>query len=334
VVFPAHPDWWANQLTFTGGGYAIVFSNRVVVRATLGGALILLDDNGSVSSHPATSTWDATLGRVEALAASDIRTCPAGSWPISLSTFDGGWLLVCGTASDQPSRLILSDRGTVGDTGAVTGRSGAYCGTIDNAEVCAYRAPAVVTIALPGEPVTQHSVQRNYYDGYGPGGQGEGTGSYGVDVPESTAKDQVRYLTQILQKSMVGRSSINRAVAEVRGCTRLDDAVATVAGVVANREELLTALDSAPVDAVPDGGELLAKLRTALQLSHDSDLVWEQWAQSEQSNGCAEGETSPLYRQVIQMNVQVSAAKDDFVNVWNSRISSAYAAPEFRRSQI
>jgi hypothetical protein len=104
--------------------------------------------------------------------------------------------------------------------------------------------------------------------------------------------------------------------------------------VVANRQELLNALDSTPVDAVPDGAALVAKLRTALQLSHDSDLVWVQWAQAQQANGCATGENDPLYQQVTGMNQNVATAKDDFVNSWNSQIAPSYGAPTFKTSQI
>ena len=334
VVYPGDPKWWANQLNFTGEGYEVVFSNQARLRVTLGGALVYLEQDGSTTTHPATNVWDNASGVVSFTVPADVKTCPTGSWPISLSTFKAGWLLVCGTATGKPTVLSFSDGTTVSEATAVTSQGDGYCATLEAGVVCAYRAPALITVTPQGGGVRQHSVAANYFTGYGQGGAGEGTGSYGVQAPDSTAKDQVRYLTQILQKSMTGRSNLNRAVTQVRTCTNLAEAITAMNSVTANREELLAALDSTPVDLVPDGSALVAKLRTALQLSHDSDLVWARWAQSEQVNGCSEGEANALYRQVTELNRGVSEAKDDFLSDWNTQIAAAHDAPTFSRSQI
>jgi hypothetical protein len=200
--------------------------------------------------------------------------------------------------------------------------------------VCAYRSPAVVSVTDPSGKVTQHSADANYFDDHGQGGTGKGNGSYGVDTPDDNGKDQVRYLTQILEKSMAGRTNLQAAVDKVRGCTDVVGAVASFNDVLANRQELLDALDSAPVDAVPNGSALVASLRNALRLSHDSDEVWLQWAMAEQANGCADGEDNPLYQQVRTMNNSVAAAKSDFLAVWNRDIAPTYGARRFKTSQI
>jgi hypothetical protein len=334
VVFPTHPDWVASELTFTGGGQEVVFTNGTRVRVALGGAVVYTDSGGTVTAQVVTRSWNNVAGEPEFTVPAEVRTCPAGSWPISLSTYQGGWLLVCGTAADAPTSMHFNTGSEVVDLGSVAARNGGYCGTADIGTVCGYRSPAVVSVTDSAGTTSQHSAESNYFDGHGQGGSGRGNGSYGVEAPDDNAKDQVRYLTQILQKSTAGRVSLQSAVDRVRGCTDLTGAVASFHDVLANRQELLDALDSSPVDAVPDGAALVATLRDALRLSHDSDQVWLTWAQAEQASGCAEGENSDLYRQVRAMNHAVAAAKDAFLRRWNSEIAPRYHAPRFRTSQI
>lgn len=334
VVYPSHPDWQAAQLNFTGGGHEVVFSNGARVRVSLGGSVVYTDADGKTTTQTATEAWNNATGEVKVSVPKDLKTCPADSWPISLSTYNGGWLLVCGTNADAPTSMVYNDGSRTSELGSVSYRNGGYCGTGDVGTVCGYRAPAVVSVTDASGKVTQHSVGGNYFDDHGAGGAGQGTGSYGVEAPTDTAKDQVRYLTQILQKSAAGRANLNAAVAQVRSCSDVAGAVTTINGVIANRQELLDALASTPVDAVPNGSQLVAKLRNALDLSLKSDQVWLQWAQAEQSNSCAEGENSATYKRVETMNESVATAKDAFVAAWNSQIAATYKAPRFATSQI
>lgn len=334
VMYPSHPDWQAAQLNFTGGGHEVVFSNGTRIRVSLGGSVVYTDADGKTTTQTATEAWNNATGEVKVSVPKDLKTCPANSWPISLSTYDGGWLLVCGTNADAPTSMVYNDGSRTVDLGSVAYKNGGYCGAGDIGTVCGYRAPAVVSVTDASGKVTQHSVGVNYFDDHGAGGAGQGTGSYGVEAPTDTAKDQVRYLTQILQKSAAGRANLDAAVAQVRSCSNVAGAVTTINGVIANRQELLDALASTPVDAVPNGSQLVAKLRNALELSLKSDRVWLQWAQSEQSNSCAEGENSVTFKQVETMNQSVATAKDAFVAAWNSQIVGTYKAPRFVTSQI
>lgn len=334
VVFPAHPDWVPTELNFSPGGHDVAFTNGTRVRVSLGGRVVTTEADGTVTAQPVTSAWNDAVGRLKAFVPSDLRTCPAGSWPISLSTYQGGWLLVCGTAADAPTSMLLSAGSDVTEVGSVTYRNGGYCGTAQARTICGYRSPAVVSVTTPDGTVTQHSADSNYFDGHGAGGTGQGNGSYGVETPDDNAKDQVRYLTEILEKSMAGRTNLQSGVDRVRTCTDLDGAISSFNDVLANRQELLDALDSAPVDAVPDGQGLTARLRDALQLSHDSDEVWLQWAQTEQANGCADGQDNPLYQQVRSMNGDVAVAKQQFLAMWNQRIAPTYHVRTFTVSQI
>lgn len=333
VVMPDHPDWTATELTFSPGGYSVTFGNGARLRSTLGGALIEVVENGQSRFATASETWSDAAGKLGFTAPKDLPNCPAGSWPIALSVLDGGWLLVCGTGPAQPMAISYASGGNIRGTDKVTFGNGGYCGDLDETKVCAYHAPALVTERTAGNEL-QRSVSVDYFSGRGAGGSGKGTGSFGVDAPRDNDKDQVRYLRQILQKSTTGRSNLDAAVNQVRSCTNLAEAITTLRSVTANREELLAALDATPLTAVPDGALLVARLRSALTLSRDSDLVWVQWAESEQASGCAQSMGNPLYAQVTGMNRDVARAKDDFLTLWNKRIAPAYGISTFSRSQI
>ncbi len=333
VITPDQPKWKATELNFVPGGFQAVFGTDATIWVSLGGSAVTVEERGEQTMRPTTTAWTAARGSTDLRLPSDIRQCPAGSWPISLSTFDGGWLLVCGTAASQPTQLIFND-GQIIDSEKVSYHSGTYCADTTAGEVCVHRSPALVTIEGDSAEVEQHSVASNYFSGYGEGGAGTGAGSYGVAAPETNAKDQVRYITEILEKSAVDRADLNEAVSQVRACQDLPGAIRTLEGVTDNRNELLEALDSTPVDAIPGGTQLASQLRRALELSRDSDLVWVEWAESEQANGCALGNDNPLYKTVYNMNLDVALAKDAFVDNWNTNIAPQYGAPQFTRPQI
>lgn len=331
VVFGSHGDWQASTINFSGNGYQVGLTDGRKVDVSLGGALVSVDAQGTVQQYPATRAWNNVNGEIAYRAPADVKSCPAGSWPISLSTFNGGWLLVCGTSAAQVTAFYYSDAGTVTEGKNPTYSQGGYCADSTRGRVCAYSTPALIAVGDNGEH--QQSVTSNYFDGLGQGGAGQGTGSYGVNAPTADAKDQVRYLTEILQKSSAGRSSLEDAVSHVKACTSVSEAVTALQGVTANRQELLTALASTPVDAVPDGASLVASLRAAIEKSYASDQVWVQWAQS-MTTTCVDPMSSPLYAQVQAMNESVAVAKDAFVSRWNVSIAPQYGAPTFTTSQI
>lgn len=332
VVVP-NANWRAAELHFNDGGYSIVFTNGIRLTASLGGMLVSIDDRGTVTTPAVTRAWSSARGEGPFTVPAGLPACPAGSWPLSLSTFSGGWLLVCGTATPSPTSLVLYDNGQTIEGSEVTYRSGAYCAQTDGGVICAYWAPALVTREI-GSGVVQHSVDHNYFAGRGSGGTGQGTGSYGVDTPTQDAQDQVRYLTQILQRSMVGRASLETAINQVRSCTNVADAVASLGDVVVNREELLDAVAAAPVDAVPNGAALVAKLRLALQRSLDTDRYWLAWAQAQAATNCSDGTSNPNYLRANEMTHGVADAKNDFLTTWNTQIAPRYRAPQFTIGQI
>jgi hypothetical protein len=338
IVYTAHADWTATELNWgTDGSYEIVFSNGCRLRVALGGRILLIDQDGQRTTYQPTQSWSASRGEMKPRATrpTQVQSCPAGTWPISLSYFsDGRYLLVCGTAADQPTRLIFVDGVNDGESDSVSYSSGAYCAQLAVGKVCAYSSPAVITITDANGNQQQYSVEENYFSDTGAGGAGEGAGSYGVPAPEDNAEDQVRYLVEIMEKAHAGRQDIDTAVDQVRNCNDLEGARTLMAGVTQNRQELLDALDSTPVDRVVDGSLLISRLRTALELAKRSDEVWEQWAADEQANGCRYGEESTYYKTVRKYNEEVADAKATFLETWNNSIVPTYGVRSWLTEDI
>lgn len=332
VVDPSNPDRKATHLTFTPGGYQIVWHRGPTITVSLGGSIVQSESGGTTTTVTPTRIWNAGQPRPIYIAPQGMKSCPKGTWPLSASTFDGGWLVICGT-NDGPNRLYYTVGETTVESDKVITDGTNYCADTDQGKVCAYHSPAVVSVLDGTKVKIQHAVTGNYFDGAGHGGAGQGTGSYGVNAPKKSAQDQVRYLKEILEKSAKGRASLEGAVNQVRSCTNVSQALATFKSVTANREELLKALDSTPVDQIPGGTTLASQLRHAISLSRDSDRVWEQWA-SENLNGCNNPTASPTYDRVQTMNHQVATAKDTFLNNWNTTIAPTYNVLRFTTSQI
>jgi len=319
--------WTARQIDWTDAGYTITFSNGNVLNAYLGGAYVTIKTGRQVGVLVASESWMISSGPAAFNAQpTDIPGCPSGTYPISLSTWDGGWLLVCGTSAWAPASMVYNDGGTgqkeLTTVGTSTG--GGYCGNGPPGQVCVYRSPALVVINS-----VQHSVDSNYFSGSGEGGAGQGTGSYGVPAPDATAQAQVQYLVGILNSSAATRTSLGPPSQDVNNCQNLSGAVAQIRVVAQNRQDLLTALNSAPVDHIPNGAQLVAQLQAALQASYNNDEAFVNWGQAQQSSGC-----SPMPQNVIDTNTAAGDAKDTFCDTWNTEIAPVYGVPGFTADQI
>lgn len=321
--------------TATATGWQTDFAGGPQLSIAFSGALVQASGNGAsaIVRYPS-EVWNG--GQVSSFTAapSSLPSCPAGSWPLSLSTWGGGWLLVCGTAADAPTSLVLGDGSQSVTASSVSYSGGAYCGQTADARLCAFRSPALVTETPTGGAVVQHSVSQNWFAGSGLGGVGEGQGSYGVDAPDVNAADQLRYLDQILAKSKAARQTLSPSISDIRVCKGLSSAITRIDAVTANREELLTALDSAPVDALPEGPQLVADLQHVLALSRDTDKAYADWARAEQSNGCSGGTSSSQWQQAQAADAAVDGPKNAFVDYWNTQIASKYSVRKLANADI
>jgi outer membrane protein assembly factor BamB len=332
-------DLTAEVLTFTADGWEVEFADSARLVCSLWGALVtVITADAERSAYLSSSAWSLAASAPAITAprqAAPMPGCPAETRIIALSTWADGWLLICGADSATPDWAVLaegadqpvelSDLRTVAD---------GYCGQADSiGRVCAYRSPALVTFG-EGDGLVQVSVAGNYFRAGGFGGAGKAKGAYGVQAPTDTAEDQVRYLVEILEKSASARAQLGPAVTAVAQCQSVSTQVATLAAIAQNRQELLTALDSAPVDKVPDGVVLVNLLRAALEASLGSDQSYLAWAEAQASSGCASGAGQSHYDAAAPFDTAATAGKAAFVAQWNNQIAPAYGVRTFQESEI
>lgn len=330
----SHPDALAEELEFGEDSYRVLLDDSTQLRVALGGLTVQITEGGSTRNASSSRAWSPLQGQVAGFAPEGLPACPSDTWPISLSTFDEGWLMVCGTDSGPSSMAFSGETIGSGEASQVEEQEGSYCGTILSQTVCVFQTPSVIVVSDSGGAVLQSSVSDNWFPKAGKGGAGLGSGFFQVPAPAMTAEDQVRYLVDILNESAAARSRLNPAVDNVSRCRDVSSAVDTIAGVTQNRYDLLEALDSTPVDQIEGGFELLSLLRESLETSAAADEAWLAWAESERDNGCAQGSRSSLYKNAQAVNRHVDRPKNGFVNMWNSRIAPEFGVKKFTRAEI
>ena len=305
----------------------------VFVPATAAGSGITL-----LGAAPATAPAAGPAG---------LPQCPGGTIRLAFTVFDDGdWVLVCGIDAATPtawrSRLggqeQSSDRVSVQPASDGTGGPGGYTAAL----------PESGSAWLSSAPAMAGRSDGSGHLGYSRAASGQiwfvwlggatpqpSQGSYGVPVPAASAADQVRYLSQLLEQSAATRSSLETSVTSIRECRRGagGDYTPDIAGIDAatrNRQQLLTALQTAPVDQIPGGTALVDQLHEALALSLQTDQWYAAWARSSTASGCAPlGEGGGL-----ALSTATGKAKDAFVATWNSRIAPAYGVAPTARAKI
>ncbi|QEO08842.1 hypothetical protein [Protaetiibacter larvae] len=320
----------SDDVEVTPTGYRIVFEDGELELA-LGGWWVLDDSETAVG---AIRGW--TAGRAEAASypelPSGVQACPSGTFPLSLSLWRGGWLLVCGLASDSPSslRFVDGERSGIGEAYLDGDR---VCGVDqEGVELCVSAAPALVQFSADGGVPTQRSVTDNYFAGRGEGGAGRGTGAYGVETPDDTPEQQVAYLVAVLQKSAEARSTVGAVLAPLNACSVDGADIEALQRLLQARTDLLAALRTTPVDQVPGGADLLAQLVRALELSELADQQYVDTANQMATGDCAGGRAT--YRVAIATADQAEAAKQAFVASWNATIPAQFGAPSYSAGDI
>jgi len=319
-------DWKASQIDWRDDGYTITFSNWNVIDAQLGGALVAITNGSRLGAVVASESWTISSGTaVFSAQPTDLPGCAADGAPISLSTWAGGWLMVCGTSAASPTSIVYRDGNVRGQTSSVGSAQGGYCGNADAGTVCAYRSPAVVLIGG-----AQHSVGSNYFVGAGGGGVGQGIGPFGLSAPGATAQAQAEYLAGILNSASALSVMFETSRTDVQACIDLTTATARLQDAAQNRQALMIDLTSAPTDQIPDGAQLAGQLQTALQASYDLAAAYLDWGQSRQTSGCRVKRPQG----VTDASKLASDTMDAFVAAWNGQIAPTYSVPTFSTDQF
>jgi hypothetical protein len=319
----------------TPTGYYADFGGGVSVNIGLGGWTAWVTNSGTTTLHSASSGWQ--IGDVTAQTYPDLKyqveACPSGTFPLSLSTWNGGWLLTCGTTATTIASFGYLDGSARGSGRAMSAQGGQSCGTDSTGgQVCVSTNPAVVSFSSKGGSQTQHSATANYVVGKGFSGAGKGTGAYGLADPKADAASEVGYLNGILQQSQAARLSVKIIVQNILKCASVQADVQSAQAVVADRTTELQALSSAPVDAVPGGAALVSQLQAALQDSLTADQAYVTAASQVASGQCSAG-TANYNAQTPILN-QVTSEKMAFTNAWNTQIATQYGTPTYTQGDI
>lgn len=268
------------------------------------------------------SAWgDGSAGGVS------IPACPAGSTPLSLSTWSEGWVLTCGTGQVITWFAVGDASGIVSGAG-MSDSWGRWCGT-DSSDrvVCVTTAPAVVQL---GD--TRKTLEATFVADVGPGGAGLGTGAYGLAAPGATAEEQVGYLVAILEKSAAARATVNAALAPLNACSVDARDIQALRDLTQARTDLLVAIRSTPIDLVPRGPQLLGYLDAAIARSEKADLGYVAAATRMAAGDCAGGRS--LYRDAIAVADRAEESKASFVTVWNRDIADRFGVRTFSARDI
>jgi hypothetical protein len=321
--------------SITPTGYYADFGGGVSVDIGLGGWAAWVAEGNTTTLHGASSGWQ--IGDVHAQTypalKDDVEACPVGTYPLSLSTWKGGWLLTCGEKATAITRFVYVDGSAHGSGHAMTAQGGQSCGTNSAGhQVCVSASPAVVTFSSSGGSRTQHSVDANYVVGKGFSGAGKGTGAYGLADPRANAASEVAYLNGILQQSQTARSSVKTVVQNILKCASVQADVQNAQTVVDDRTTELQALNSAPVDAVPGGSALVGQLRAVLQDSLTADQAYVTAAGQVASGQCPAGTST--YNGQMSLIAQITSEKTAFANTWNSQIAPQYGTPTYTQNDI
>lgn len=265
-----------------------------------------------------------------------LPACSSGASDLAWATFTHGWLSVCGQALGDPTQWRLSTGGVTLESEQVTFDSSLRRYTAffsDDSTAWLSWAPAMVGWTDPdGTIVAQTSVTTIWFAGLG--SQKPASGSFGVPVPTDTAADQVRYLSEIIAKSQAARADLTKAVVAVRACKLgvggYASEVSTIEAVADNRYDLLDALESAPVDKVPDGVTLINELRQGLWFSYQADKAYLEWATAVDSLGCGAGSEADAKA----LSAEAGKWKTAFADRWNSTIAGAFGVPTVARENL
>jgi hypothetical protein len=332
-------DFWAaarhdgehltpTKLTFTEDGWTVESGGGTTVAVTFDGGVVEV-------TGPSRGTYGAFGARfdhavVDWSGAGEFEPCPAGGRLLSLSTWDDGWLLVCGTAADAPT-FARWGGAEAGEATDVVAEPGGYCADGTGLAACAYAAPALVVLTADGSDPVQHSVSDNWFDGVGHGGSGRGRDpsfSY-VRTPVDTGSDQALYLRNVLHSfALLAWDSFADALAATTQCRDVASQIETWEALAQNRRALAAHLEITPVDRIGDGTGLVAQIKAAVEVSAGSYDSYAAWAQEMRATGCAAGTSSSHHQTAVGLGQQARAAEALIVATWNSSIAPVHGVVE------
>ncbi|MFD9790207.1 hypothetical protein ACFWXK_04570 [Streptomyces sp. NPDC059070] len=162
------------------------------------------------------------------------------------------------------------------------------------------------------------------------------TGGGDAKPADDPAKAQAVELDKLLADSNNSRDAVIGAVADIRGCDKLDAAASTLRDAARQRGELVTRLQKVAVDKLPDHAKLTAELTKAWQASAAADNHYATWAdQSGKGKGCKHGHArrTPEAAQGDRSSGEATLAKQHAAGLWNA-VAGKYGLTKRSAAQL
>jgi hypothetical protein len=153
-------------------------------------------------------------------------------------------------------------------------------------------------------------------------------------APTPAQQQAATALAGLLTQSVSDRSAINQAYNDVSGCgPLLGQDQQTFQQAASSRQSLITQLSSLPgAQSLP--AAMLSDLTGAWQASGQVDQDYAQWADDENSQGCANQDYSnSSYAAAVSPNEEATSDKTAFVALWNP-IAEKYGLTTYSQGAI
>ncbi len=158
-------------------------------------------------------------------------------------------------------------------------------------------------------------------------------------VTSSSVGSQQTELTEItplIRQSAIARRAVVKASQQVGACTMPPaQGISVMNQAIAQRQAIIGSIGALPVDAIPNGQELLADLKQATAQSILADQGFIGWMQDMQNAASCPIDTSQdsSYRAGLQASAQAVRAKQEFAALWNP-LATDLGQPTFTAAQI
>lgn len=162
------------------------------------------------------------------------------------------------------------------------------------------------------------------------------TGGGDAKTAADPAKAQAVELDKLLADSNNSRDAVIGAVADIRGCEKLDNAAKSLRDAARQRGELVTRLQKVAVDKLPNNARLTAELTKAWQASASADNHYAAWAdQSGKDKGCKHGHARRTQdaAQGDRASGEATLAKKQAAGLWNA-IAGKYGLTKRSSAQL
>ncbi|NXY95309.1 hypothetical protein HYE82_13125 [Streptomyces sp. BR123] len=158
-----------------------------------------------------------------------------------------------------------------------------------------------------------------------------------AEAPVDPAKSQAVQLDKLLADSNDSRSTVIKAVDDIKSCRNLGTAASDLRDAARQREELVTRLQDVKMDLLPNHARLSAALNKAWKASADADNSYAAWADdvAGDKKGCKDGRARSTddAGDGNKSSAEATRAKESAATMWNT-IAAKYNLTKRDKSQL